>query len=80
MKQQLDLGKVAQVDFDVAMSDWKTVQFNWLTYNVNLALAEHELMWACGYPDKLTDYGFTARASSNADSRIICPSLREAQT
>lgn len=55
MKQQLDLGKIAQVDFDAATSDWKTVQFNWLTYNVDLALAEHELMWACGYPEMNKD-------------------------
>jgi outer membrane protein TolC len=53
MKQKLELGRIAPVDFDEAKTVWQKVQFDWLSYNIRLALMESDLMWACGYPSGL---------------------------
>lgn len=50
-KQELELGRISQVDFDSAKTDWQNVRFDWISYNVDVALAECELMYACGYPE-----------------------------
>jgi outer membrane protein TolC len=52
MKQYLDLGRIAQVDFDAAYTTWQNIQLDWLSYHVRIALAKRDLMWACGYPKK----------------------------
>lgn len=50
-KQQLELGRISQVDFDAASTTWQDIQLDWLSYKVSLALAEHNLLWACGYKE-----------------------------
>ncbi len=50
-KQELELGRISQVDFDAEKTAWQDVQFDWISYNVEIASAECDLMYACGYPE-----------------------------
>jgi len=52
-KQEFAIGRISQVDFDAAKSDWQTVKFDWLSYNVQIEQAECDLMYACGYPERI---------------------------
>lgn len=53
MQQKLDLGKISQTDFDGVQTTWQQAQLDWLGRNTAAALAERELIAACGYPKDL---------------------------
>ena len=52
MQQKVELGRIAQADFDQAAVAWQQAQLTWLDHNVAVALAERNLMYLCGYPEK----------------------------
>ncbi len=52
-KQEFEIGQISAVDFDVAKTTWQQAQLDWLARNIDVALAERDLMFVCGYPTQL---------------------------
>lgn len=50
-KQQLDIGQIASYEFQTAQAAWEREKYNWTARNVEAAMRERELMFACGYPE-----------------------------
>jgi outer membrane protein TolC len=52
-KQELAIGQISPVDFKTAQSNWEQAQYDWIARNVDLALKQRDLMFACGYPAEM---------------------------
>ncbi len=50
-QQKHQLGKIAPVEFELAYVTWQETQFDYLKYKVGIAVAERELLYACGYSE-----------------------------
>jgi outer membrane protein TolC len=53
-QQKLALGRISSIDFDQAESVWQKARLYWLECHMKVALAERDLMHACGYPEEIS--------------------------
>jgi len=50
-QQKFDLGRLSRTNFNETITSWQKAHFEWLDRNVTVAVAERNLMHACGYPE-----------------------------
>ncbi len=52
-KQEYEIGQIAKQEFDTAKTNWEQAQLDWRSINVEVAINERGLLFACGYPETL---------------------------
>lgn len=52
-QQELEIGDISHVEFEVAQTEWQKSHFAWVTSYIDVAIKERDLLFAAGYPPEL---------------------------